>query len=69
MSARRVRGTWVWTPFLPARYLDATMTQWTTGTREAVMWLMISLGLVAAALVVPNVPWALRGVLAWIGLP
>jgi hypothetical protein len=58
-----------WTPFLPSRYLDAAMTHWTAGTREAVGWMMISLGLVAAAaLAVPIVPWAIGGFLEWIGV-
>ncbi len=45
------------------------MTHWTAGTREAVGWMMISLGLVAAAaLAVPIVPWAIGGFLEWIGV-
>jgi hypothetical protein len=57
-----------WTPFLPSRYLDAAMTHWTAGTRDAAGWIMISLGLVAGALAFPLVPWAIGRFLEWSGL-
>ena len=56
------------TRFLPTRYVDAAMTHWTAGTRDAVGWMMISLGLVGAVLAFPIVPWAIGGFLEWIGL-
>jgi len=57
-----------WTPFRPSRYLDAAMTHWTAGARNAAGWIMIRLGPVGGTLAFPIVPWAIWRFLEWIGL-